>query len=174
MRITRSIIINAPLENVWHVLAHNFDKVDEWSSGVSLSGVAEVDSSATGADIAGRMCMTAFGRCLEIFEVFDEQQHTFTYRAQFDKPIPGVKSGHNTWRVEAISDSQSRFSMTAQTELNLFPGLLLRIPFRLQVPKVLTENLEEAKHYIETGKPHPRKVAAMQKSANSVSQPSAA
>ncbi|MEM7112135.1 MAG: SRPBCC family protein [Chloroflexota bacterium] len=175
MQITRSILINAPLEKVWHVLAHNFDQVDQWSSGVSLSGIAEADSSARDsasvedAGMAGRMCLTAFGKCYEIFEAYDEQEHTFTYRAQFDKPIPGVKSARNTWRVEAVSPSQSRFTMTGQTELNLFPGLLMGILFRFQVPKVLKENLEEAKHYIETGKPHPRKIKAMQKAGNSVS-----
>ena len=61
--------------------------------------------------------------------------------------------------------------MTAQTEFNRFSGFFLYIPFRLRVPKVLKENLEEAKHYIETGKPHPRKVAAIQKVNTAVSQP---
>ena len=173
MQITRSIIINAPLEKVWEITAHNFDKVDQWSSGVSLSGVAEVESSADEANMAGRVCMTAFGKCFELFEVYDEEQHTFTYKAQFEKTPPGVKSARNTWRVEAISDSQTRFSMSTQTEFNLFPGLLIRIPFRLQIPRVLNMNLEEAKHFIETGKPHPRKVTAMQRAKRSVSSPSA-
>jgi len=172
MQITRSIIINAPIEKVWRITAHEFDQVDTWSSGVSMSDVAEVDQSADAADMAGRVCLTAYGKCYEIFEAYDEQQHTFTYQAQFEKQPPGVKTARNTWRLKAISDAQTRFTMTTQTELNLFPGLLMRIPMRLQIPRVLTMNLEEAKHYIETGNPHPRKVAAMQKAVQSVSGPS--
>lgn len=165
MKITRYIIINAPVEKVWQVVAHDFDKVDEWSSGVSLSDVAEVTSSIDEADMAGRMCLTAYGKCYEIFESYDEQWHTFTYKAQFEKSPPGVKSARNTWRVEEISDSQTRFTMSVNTELNLIPGLLLQIPMRLQMPRVLNMNLEEAKHFIETGKPHPRKLATMPKAA---------
>lgn len=165
MKITRYIIINAPVEKVWQVVAHDFDKVDEWSSGVSLSDVAEVTSSIDEADMAGRMCLTAYGKCYEIFESYDEQRHTFTYKAQFEKSPPGVKSARNTWRVEEISNSQTRFTMSVNTELNLIPGLLLQIPMRLQIPRVLNMNLEEAKHFIETGKPHPRKLATMPKAA---------
>ena len=104
-----------------------------------------------------------------MFEVFDEQNHTFTYRAQFENTVPGVEVARNTWRIEAISDSQTRFSMSSQTEFNIFPGLFFRLPLRFQLPRILSMNLEEAKHYIETGKPHPRKVAAMQKVAQSAS-----
>jgi hypothetical protein len=169
MNITRSTIIKAPLEKVWKVTAHEFDKVGEWSSGVSLSDIAEGNSPTDEAGMAGRICITAFGKCYEMFESYDEQRHAFTYKAQFEKTPPGVLSARNTWSVEAISDSQTRFTMNAQTELNLFPGLLLRIPMRLQIPRILDMNLEEAKHYIETGKPHPRKLAAMQKAAASTS-----
>lgn len=172
MQITRNIIINAPIKKVWQVFAHNFDKVGDWSSGVSLSDVAEVPPVTDEAAMAGRVCMTAYGKCYELFEVYDEQQHTFTYKAQFEKTPPGVKSARNTWRVEAISKSQTRFIMTSQTQLNSFPGLFLYIPYRFFVPRILKMNLEEAKHFIETGKPHPRKVAAMQKAAQSVSSPS--
>ena len=172
LRVFTTPIINAPLEKVWKVTAIDFDKVDEWSSGVSASGIADGDAPTDEAEMGGRFCMTAYGKCFEMFESFDEAAHTFTYKAQFENTIPGVKRASNTWRLEAISDAQTRFSMTSQTELNVFPGLLMRIPFRFQIPRVLNMNLEEAKHFIETGKPHPRKVEAMQKVTNSVSSPS--
>ena len=168
MLITRDIMIDAPLETVWKVAAHDFDKVDEWSSGVSLSDVAESDLDTAAGDMAGRVCLTAFGKCYEMFEQYDEQGHTFTYKAQFEKKPPGIKRARNTWRVEAQSASQVRFSMTVETELNRFPGILMWLPMRLQIPRVLDMNLQELKHYIETGKPHPRKLVAMQKAAAAV------
>ncbi|MEM7344170.1 MAG: hypothetical protein AAF485_07995 [Chloroflexota bacterium] len=109
---------------------------------------------------------------LERFETYDEQQHTFTYVAEFEKSIPGIKSARNTWRVDAISDTQTRFTMSSKTEFNLLPGVLMRLPLRFQVPRILKKNLQEAKYYIETGAPHPRKVAAMQKAGQAVSSPS--
>ncbi len=173
MQIARSIIINAPLEKVWNILAHDFDKVDAWSTGVSSSGVAKIETTNTNAPIAGRVCMTAFGKCYELFEMYDEENHTFTYKAQFDKTPPGIKSGRNTWSLEAISATQTRFTMRGQSEFNLFPGLFMRLPMRFFVPRVLKQNLEEAKHFIETGKPHPRKLKAMQKASQPISTPKA-
>ena len=172
MKIVRSIIINAPVDKVWKVLAWDFEKVHEWASDVSSSGVAQVPSQTDKADMPGRILETSFGTCYEIFESYDEIGHTFTYKAEFENAVPGVTSARNTWHVETISDTQTRFSMTNQTEFNVFPGLFLRIPLRFQLPRILKMNLEEAKHYIETGKPHPRKVAAMQKGAKSISSPS--
>lgn len=130
MRTTRSITINAPIEKVWKIIAHEFDKVDRWASGV----------------MAGRVLMTPFGKCYERFEKFDEQQYTVTYVAQFEKKPSGLKSTRNTWSVETISSSQVRVTMSARSELNLFPGLLMQLPMRFQVPRTLDMNLESPIH----------------------------
>ena len=43
----------------------------------------------------------------------------------------------------------------------LFPfNLVMTLPMKLQIGKLLTFAVEELKHYVETGKPHPRKVKA--------------
>lgn len=163
MNVTRSIIINEPLATVWHKAAHEFDKIDEWASLVSQSDAAEGDIPAEEADMAGRVCLTPFGKSYEMFQHYDEDQHMFTYAALIEKTPPGLKGGTNTWTVEAVSDTQTRLTMSTENEFNLFPGVLMRLPMRLQMPRLLDLNLEEIKHWIETGQPHPRKVKAMQK-----------
>ena len=165
MNVTRSIVINAPLETVWHTAAHEFDKIGEWASLVSESDIAEGEVFDDDMDMAGRVCMTPFGKSYEMFETYDEKRHTFSYVGRTEKTPPGLKSGRNTWTVEAVSASQSRLTMRVDMELSLFPGMFMRIPMRMQMPRLLDMNLEEIKHYIETDKPHPRKVKAMQKAA---------
>jgi len=163
MNVTRSIIIDAPLATVWHKAAHEFEHISEWASLVSASSVADGAPPTDKADMAGRVCTTPFGQSYEMFTSYDESRHTFTYEGIVEKTPPGMKGGSNTWTVEAVSDTQARLTMSADMELNLFPGLLMQIPMRLQMPRLLDMNLEEIKHWIETGQPHPRKVKAMNK-----------
>lgn len=165
MNITRSIIIDAPLDTVWHTAAHEFDQISVWASLVSDSEAATDGETPAGADLSGRVCSTPFGKTYEQFETYNEADHSFTYAVSFDK-MPGfIKKTTNTWKVEAVGTTQSRLSMSADMDLNLFPGSLMRLPMSFQMGRTLVLNLEEIKHYIETGKPHPRKVKQLEKAA---------
>ena len=163
MNITRSIVIDAPIDKVWQTAAHDFDKIDAWASLVHRSEADESKAPVSDSSMAGRVCQTPFGKSYETFEMYDEKRHTFRYAGKAEKQPPFVKRGANTWTVEAVSSAQSRLIMSVDMELNLFPGQLMRLPMTAQLRKVLDWNLEEIKHYIETGKPHPRKLKAMSK-----------
>ncbi len=162
MNVTRSIVIDAPLDKVWKTAAHDFDKIAAWASLVSASDAAEGSAPVDGPDMAGRVCTTSFGKSYEMFEAYDEERHTFTYAGRAEKQPGFIKRGANTWTVDAVSKTQSRLTMSADIELNLFPGVLMRLPLAFQMRRVLDWNLEEIKHYIETGKPHPRKLKQRQ------------
>lgn len=161
MNVTRHIIIDAPLDKVWDVAAHEFDNISAWASLVFDSKATPGTPAVSGPEMAGRVCDTRFGKTSERFQTFDAKTHTFSYTASAENQPGFIKSGSNTWTLEAVSSVQTRLSMAADMELNLFPGLLMRFPMSFQMGKLLDMNLEEIKHYIETGRPHPRKAEAM-------------
>lgn len=163
MNVTRSIEINAPLDKVWQVSAHQFDNISVWASLVSESEAIAGQAPLDGPNMAGRACNTSFGKTSEVFQTYDEKNHSFTYAVDSEGQPGFIKNGSNTWKAERLSSNRSRLSMSIDMELNLFPGALMRLPMSFQMRKLLDMNLEEIKHYIETGKPHPRKVKAMQK-----------
>lgn len=158
MKISRSIVIDAPLDRVWKTAAHDFAEIDRWASLVHSSKAERATPPVAGAAVAGRVCETPFGTSHETFEAYDEERHTFTYAGRAEKQPAFLKRGSNTWSMEAVSESRTRLTMTGDIELNLFPGTLMRLPMRLQMRRVLDWNLQEIKHYIETGRPHPRKL----------------
>jgi len=162
MKITRRIIINAPIEDVWHTSAIEFDKIGQWSSGVDGSSALQEQASVDGADMSGRVCLTNFGQTYETFIDYSEEEHRFTYQVEADAMPFFVREAFNTWKLTVVSDNQTELSMSADLHLNMFPGVLMHLPMTLQGQRALQNNLEELKHYIETGQPHPRKLEAMQ------------
>ncbi|MBV7340088.1 SRPBCC family protein [Chloroflexi bacterium TSY] len=161
MKATRSIVIDAPLDRVWKTAAHDFDKIAAWASLVNTSEAAQDAVAPDGAEIAGRVCTTSFGQIYEKIETYDERRHSFTYVIE---GMPSfMKRVANTWTLERLSDSQTRLTMSMEAELSFFPGMLMRPLMGPQSRKALDLNLEEIKHYIETGKPHPRKVKQIAK-----------
>ena len=58
IRMQRQITINAPASKVWRVLAHDFEHIDRWSSGISKSKASTAGSVPEGAQVCGRFCDT--------------------------------------------------------------------------------------------------------------------
>ena len=56
MKIQKSTIINASVDDVWAVVAHDFEKVGLWSSAVVSSGVNPDAAAPEGATVGGRVC----------------------------------------------------------------------------------------------------------------------
>ncbi|MEM6929994.1 MAG: SRPBCC family protein, partial [Myxococcota bacterium] len=66
----------------------------------------------------------------------------------------------NRWTVEPIDANRARLTMTVEMETRGVLGALMKPMMRFGMGRLLRENLEEIKHYIETGSPHARKRAA--------------
>ena len=160
MEVTRSIEINKPIDDVWEVAAHQFADIGQWASMVTASHAAPGEGPAGGPAMAGRACETKFGKTSEIFTHFDAAQHTFTYAAEIEKQPGFIKDTSNTWKLESIGVNKTRLSMTASSTMSAVMGAVMKFPMGRQMGKMLDLNLEEIKHYIETGRPHPRKVEA--------------
>ena len=165
MTISKQIIIDAPATEVWRVVAHDFHKADQWASSVNHSTRREAGPTPEGCplDTAGRACDTSIGAIKEEIVHYNETQKSFGYQAKGEKMPFFVKNLVNNWRVTAQDTNRARVDMKLNVKLMPVIGTIMGPMMKLQMGKLLGEAVEELKFFVEQGKPHPRKVAAMQK-----------
>ena len=163
MKISKSIQINAPANTVWHVMAHEFENVSQWSSSVTHSEKTIGRNILDGADVSGRVCKSPYGDQTEAFTHFDEAGKTFTYEPEGQTFL--VSRASNTWQVESTGTGNGACLVNMNLELDLLPIVapIMYVPMWIFLRKVLNENLEELKYYTETGKVHPRKAQSIAK-----------
>lgn len=160
VQVNDEMIVNAPASQVWRVLAHEFDQIGQWSSGVTESRAIVDVPILEGAKVGGRVCLSdgfLGGEAQEAFTHYDEKTMRFGYKGMGELPWP-FKSGGNNWSVRSLDTNKSLVAFSAEVDLHLLPGifmLLLKPIFK----KVLgTWTLEELKYYVEHDKAHPRKL----------------
>lgn len=163
------IIIDAPADSVWRVLAHQFDQIGRWSSGVDESSAVVDIPAPEGALVGGRVCLSGSSgsdifrsSVQEEFTYYDEQAMRFGYQISGEFPW-FINRAENNWRVTSLPANRSAVEFRADLDLKLLPGLFLLL--LLPVVKKIwgTWTLEELKHYVEHGQPHPRKLKAIHK-----------
>ncbi|MEM9074040.1 MAG: SRPBCC family protein, partial [Myxococcota bacterium] len=162
MQRSEAIEIQAPIDKVWSVAANQFDEIGVWASMVSHSKALPLDGASPASELgyAGRVCATKQGETVEKIVAFDANSHTFTYEITGDA-MPGfVKRATNTWQVTPIDGARSQLTMTVNMETGGFVGALMSPMMAMGMGKVLRTNLEEIKHFIETGQQHARKKKA--------------
>ncbi|MEL7536879.1 MAG: SRPBCC family protein [Pseudomonadota bacterium] len=155
LKISESIVINAPLDVVWNVSANQFEHIDRWDGNVRSSRATGAPFG--GAPVGGRVCSMYNGsETVEALVSFDDEQRSFVY--EIKKGLPGfVVSARNTWQHSGAAAGKTHLSMTVDLEVKGILGTLMRGPMKSQMGKVLRNAQQELKHYAETGNPHPRK-----------------
>lgn len=152
MNAKRQININAPANQIWRILAEDYDKVGDWAT--------LVEESSPNPDVPegeGRVCVTALGNNKETITHLDEQERSFTYAVDFAKPPFFLEGIDNTWTVEPTGDNQSLVGMNANVRLKTAVGQLMAPVMKRRMEKGFDSLLEELKYYAETGRVHPRK-----------------
>ena len=156
LNIQESIVIDVSKEKLWEITALQFDKIGDWSSGV-------VRSEGHGTSDLGAVCLErncepsykGFNRTTERIVDYQPADHQFTYKIVAG--LPGmVQNATNTWTHVEIGDN-TLLTMDVHMQLKGFMGWLMKIPMKKQMGKILKENLEELKTYVETGQIHERK-----------------
>ncbi len=56
--LTSAIVIDAPDDRVWQVIAHQFDRIGDWATAIPASAAVAVVPSPVEAPVAGRVCHT--------------------------------------------------------------------------------------------------------------------
>ncbi len=154
MHIHLEQTVDAPADEAWRVLAHEYVGVDAWSSTVLASRpMTEADltegySSDPAAPVIGRVVTSGFGDVTEALVMYDEAGKTFTFRAG---NLPGIIAySQNTHTVTALSDGTSLVAY----DIYVVPGGVMRLmkgKLRSKMTTGLGHHLEEAAAYIETG-----------------------
>lgn len=159
MKIEKSIVVNTPIDHAWKVFVTDFNDAHEW--------MASVYNSYERPEGGGRVCNLSTKenglRADETITRSDATNHVFafTVHAQNAGALP-VKENHNTITMKKLGEHTTEVVWTAEpkpTTAGKFLSLLLKVG----LGKVFGEVLEEFKYYAETGKPHPKKIQAMEK-----------
>ncbi|MEL6676274.1 MAG: SRPBCC family protein [Bacteroidota bacterium] len=168
MKILRKIQINASAEAVWQVLGRDFDRADEWMAVVQNSYQKVEGISVAGAPMIGRICELSHKPtgpvADETITFFDDENYRMHMRVSpIQGKVPVVKNEVEI-SVKSLGPDLAEVSWDADLELKT-AGKLLYPALKAGVGKSFMEVLEELKHFLETGKPHPRKLAKLAKAA---------
>ena len=156
LQIVRRATVNAPSAKTWRVIAHEFDQIERWSSGIQVSTGSEGEG-LDGAPVAGRYCDTSQER----FTHYNEQAMDFGY--QMVDPPWFLRGIGNHWRVQALAPDKSLIEMKPVIDCHPLFGVLLAPVLKLVGRIVADRTFAELVHYIEHDTPHPRKRKAQQK-----------
>jgi hypothetical protein len=68
-----------------------------------------------------------------------------------------VASARTTWQVAAIDDRRSQVSFTATVTTRRIARSLMALAMRVQMRRAGMHALDDLRHYVEHGRPSPRK-----------------
>ncbi len=156
--IDRSIKIHVSAETLWEKTAEDFGGIDKWIASVAdVTFTPSDDGDSLGAE---RVCVSPFGETHETMVIYDEENLTFAYEIEGLPPI--IARGVNNWTITPINDRNSSIEMRLEVEFADMADDDMQAQFQTQIGELLGQAVEELKHYVETGQPHPRKLQAMQ------------
>lgn len=151
MRLHFSTNIDAPATEVWHKLSYGFGETGQWTSLIDSS--AMIGEPGVGAH---RECRIGNKVLTEHITRMDHNHMIVDYDLVKGSP-PIVKKGSNQWSVVTLSERSCRLEMTPNIQMKwwaAFLGPLVVMGLKKSMPTVL----EEFKHWVEKGHPHPRKL----------------
>lgn len=160
MIIEKVVIIETSIDKAWQILGPEFAYPQRWASAVNHSEAK--GPSFEGASCSERGCATTIGQLKEKLIEYDPAQYTLAY--EISEGMPGmVSSALNHWQLRAINVQQTQLTMRIEMEVKGILGKIMQPMMRIQMSNLGAQIAEEFKYYVENGKPHPRKVKALQK-----------
>lgn len=168
--LSKHRIVNAPAEVVWEIVGRQFDRIGEWASAIPASTAIPTSTqtpAAAGAravaaigdaPVAGRVCRTSVRLVPQITErlvAYDDASRTLTYQAERQPRF--LRAARNHWRVETVDERRTRISVHATVQPRGALGWLGYLLLRVQLTRVAAQSLQDLQHYVEHGRPSPRK-----------------
>jgi Polyketide cyclase / dehydrase and lipid transport len=165
--ISKELVIAAPADAVWRVLGPGFAWIGDWataipaSTAISATSVVQHGKVVAGlvdAPVVGRVCATGLRMVPEVAETliaYDEANRSLTYEAS---GMPAfVTTARNTWTVTPLGERRCRVTLDAQFDTRGVFGALARRLLSLRVGRTSRHLADDLRHYVEHGKPSPRK-----------------
>ena len=157
MKISRTLNVNASIDQLWEIIANDYENVGQWASAVQQSRANTEAKKVIGSPVGGRVCETDLGPFKETIEVFDSTRKELIYSAQ-GKAMPFfVKNLKGQWNLDRTSEANTTVKMTFTADLSFPFSTLMGWMMKMQFVKAIDKTLEELVHYAETGDIHPRK-----------------
>jgi Polyketide cyclase / dehydrase and lipid transport len=164
VQFQKSIEINAPVDRTWAVVAHDFDKVGEWSSAVASSRPNTAVATPEGATVGGRVCATpGFGDLEETFTSYSEANNDFVFEVS---GMPSfIKLAQNHVTVERLGADNSQVTLDITMNTNAI-GKLMGPLFAIKLKSTLKTFLGELKDYVEKGEISQKKTKMLAKAGD--------
>ncbi len=165
MEVIKNTVINKPIDEVWKILATDFDKAGEWMTGVKQSYESQ-GHSCEGSPMHGRVCELSTKekgpKADEKITLFDEENHKLGFQVvPKNINIPVIK---NNAIVSLSKTGNNSTSVLYENDVELTTkGKFLYPLLKLGLGKSFTQILDDLKHFSETGKPSPKKQAELKK-----------
>lgn len=163
MTSRNSTVVKATAADTWKLIADDFVAVDRWMAAIPTSEAIS-GPALPGAPVKGRnsYLVKKFAPMYqeEIITGFSPETMTLDVEVTLRNtpPIMPLKGYHATVIVEPIDEESCTVTWIGTARANWFAlpmtGLLTR-----QLDAGFIRNLEEIKHFLETGRPHPPKIA---------------
>lgn len=145
-----SVDLNVPATSAWAAVHDHFGAAGTWTSLLTSS---RMDGPvAVGGQ---RVCDSQqFGRAVETITKIDKERMILNYA--MTEGGPGfVISGRNSWRVQPLTRSTCRVSLSPTIVVTWWARPLLPLMW-MGLNQSMAKVMEEFKHWVETGTPHPR------------------
>lgn len=158
MKITTEIVINKPVLDVWEIVGNQFGSAHIWASALT-------HTEGSGRKMAEQVCenrtcdVKGMGRISEKLLEFDSKNFALTYEVMNGFPF-FVERGINRWTMTE-EGSSTRLQSVGEITTQGFIGMLMVPLMKMQMTGLMHRMLEDLKHYVEIGVPHPRKAMAL-------------
>jgi hypothetical protein len=165
--LTQTLMIDAPADAVWRVVAGGFDRIGDWATAIPASTACPVPAPGTDAPVPGRVCRTGLALVPEVTETvvaFDDAARSLTYEATAGMPS-FVALARNRWQVTEEGDRRARVTFAAELAVRGPVGWLARWWLLARVGRTGRYLLDDLRHYVEHGVPSPRKQRRLDRAA---------
>lgn len=159
MRIETEVMVNRPARAVWAVLGEQFGEAHLWGS-------ALLHSRGHGKPLHQQVCesrtcdVKGMGRIHERLLDFDPERFALAYEVVEGFPF-FVARGVNRWTLTPEGKQATKVYSLATITTRGVIGALMAPMLKMQMASLMRRSVEELKHYVEHGSPHPRKLKAL-------------
>jgi len=170
MKSLNSLVVNKPADQIWNMLGNDFVDVAAWMAAIPRSEAKTDGVRLPGAPAVGRLSylIQKYNGAYqdETITKYDDENRSIGIDAVikgFPKfaPVYGYSSEVT---VTPIDENSSTVTWDSVTQLNPL-GYIFYLALKKSMNAGFIRNLEEIKHFVETGKPHPRKIEKIKSEA---------
>jgi len=159
------MVIDASAQDIWGVLVDDFVNVHKWMASIDHSTPMS-GTPMSGAPVVGRDAHIPLNDAIMADKIVGIDKSTWTLHMDTDlkgikgfTPMTGFK---NSVFIKPVGENRCEVTWTADPKVVWFLAPMFFVLKKALYPGFV-RSLEELKHIVETGKPHPRKAAAFEK-----------